>query len=160
MLRTFHLAGPGVGAGTESEFVHLCNHSLSPACSLNLTLRKKCERADSCSHKEHCRTVLAGGNTGTATNTSCAVHTFLSIFTLDRNGIGIRDTASADRNISSRLKYLVKSLTVHNKVLDYRETLASPRLDGDGVTILELAHMELAGGNLIVRSVSTSVDVK
>ena len=40
-LRTLKLAGPGVGTVTESEFIHLGNHSLGPFCGFRTTLRQK-----------------------------------------------------------------------------------------------------------------------
>ena len=58
------------------------------------------------------------------------------------------------------MKNLVKCLTVNDKVLNYREAMAAPRLNGDSVAILELTHVKLAGSNLIVRSMSASVNIE
>ena len=58
------------------------------------------------------------------------------------------------------IKDLVVCLTVYNEVLDYWESLSSPRLDSDSVTILELTHMELASSNFIIWSVCTAVNIE
>ena len=74
--------------------------------------------------------------------------------------VSIRNTAGTYGNETSCLKYLVECTAVHNEVLYHRETLASPRLDSDGITVMELAHVKLAGGDFIVRSVCTAVYVE
>lgn len=160
VLRALHLAGTGVGAGTKSELVHLCNHCLGSLCTLYLTLRKECEGTYAGCDKEHCRAVLAGCHTGTASDAGSTVHALLGLFARNRNGIGIRNTAGSYRNISTCLKNLVKCLTVNDKVLNYREAVAAPRLNGDSVAILELTHVKLAGSDLIVRSMSASVNIE
>ena len=43
VLRALHLTSLGVGTSTESELVHLCNHSLCTLCTLYLTLWKESE---------------------------------------------------------------------------------------------------------------------
>ena len=73
---------------------------------------------------------------------------------------GILSRTGIDGDESTCLKYLVKSAAVHHKVLDDRETGASPRLDGDSVAVLELTHVKLAGSNLTVRSVRMAVDIE
>ena len=40
MFRAFHLAGAGIGAGTESQLVHLGHHGFRTACAFNLALRQ------------------------------------------------------------------------------------------------------------------------
>ena len=41
-LRAFHFACAGVGAASESEFLHLCYHILGPSGGLWTPLGKKC----------------------------------------------------------------------------------------------------------------------
>ena len=159
-LRTFELAGPGVGTVTEAEFIHLCNHILGPLLSLNLTLRKESKRADSGSNKEHCRTVLTGSYTSAATYTGCCIHTLFSLVVRYENVVGILSGTGAYRDESASLEYLVESCSVDYKILDYRESGAAERLNGDGSAILEMPHKQLTGCNVIVRSVSTAVDVQ
>ena len=160
MLRTFHLAGTGVGAGTETELVHLGNHRLGPLGSLDLALRKKCEGAYTCGNEKHSRTVLACSYTGTAADTCSTVHALFSNLMGDRNHISVRDSAGIHRDEAAGLHDLVECLAVYDEVLDNREYIASPRLDSDGVTVLELAHVQLAGGHLVIRSMCPSVDIE
>ena len=160
VLRALHLTGACVGAGAESEFVHLSHHSLCTLCGLYLTLRKESEGTYAGSHEKHRRAVLAGCHAGTAADAGSAVHALLGLFARNRNGIGVRNSAGSYRDISPCLKNLVKRLTVNYKILDYRETVTSPRLDGDCVTVLELTHVKLAGCYLIVRSMRASVDIE
>ena len=160
MLRAFHLAGAGVRAGTEAELVHLGDHGLGPLGTLDLSLRKQCEGTYTGGHEKHGRPVLAGCHTGAAAYAGSTVHALLRSLVGYEDGVPVRNTACTYRNEASGLENLVESLAVHDKVLDYRETLASPRLNRDGLSVLELAHVELAGSYLVVRSVSTPVDVE
>ena len=50
-------------------------------------------------------------------------------------------------------------LAVNHQVFDYRERVAAPRLNGDGIAIVELTHVELAGGDSAVGTVRMTVDV-
>lgn len=157
-LRALHLAGTGVGAAAEAKLLHLRNHIPGPFGGLWAALRKEGEGADPCGHEQHRRAVLTGGNASSATNASGGVHTLLSILVRDENIVGILGGTSSDRDESASLKNLVKGTAVYNQVLDYRETGASERLNGDGSAILEVTHKELAGGHVIVRTVSATVN--
>lgn len=44
-LRTYGLTCTGVGAVSESEFVHLCNHCLSTLCCFRTSLWEECKLA-------------------------------------------------------------------------------------------------------------------
>ena len=67
-LGALGLAGAGVGAVTETKLIHLGEHSLGAAGSLNLTLREQSKLANLGTYKQHRRTVLAGCYAGTATD--------------------------------------------------------------------------------------------
>lgn len=159
-LRTLELAGAGVGTVTEAEFVHLGNHSLCTPLGLRTTLRKKSKRADTGSHEKHCRTVLTGSNTSTATNASGCIHTLFSLVVRNEGIVGILSRTGANRNESTCLKDLVKRATVNNEVLDNRESGTAPRLDSDGCTILEMTHKELTGSHVVIWTVSAAIDVE
>ena len=49
---------------------------------------------------------------------------------------------------------------IYYEVFDYGECAAPPRLDNDLVTIFEVTHVELAGGNLALRAVCVAVDTQ
>ena len=65
-LGTFHLTGAGVRTVAESEFVHLGNHSLGAACSLDAALGEECKLRYLGGDEQHGRAVLAGSYAGAA----------------------------------------------------------------------------------------------
>ena len=77
ILRTNGFTSTRVGAVTETEFVHLANHSLCTLSSFYAALGQQRKLAELRTNEEHCRTILAGSNTSAATNTSGAVHCFI-----------------------------------------------------------------------------------
>ena len=159
-LRTLELAGAGVGTVTETEFVHLGNHSLCTPLCLRTTLRKKSKRADTGSHEEHCRAVFTGSNASSATYASSSIHTFLSLIVRNEGIVGILSRTSANRNESACLEDLVKRAAVNNEVLDNRESGTAPRLCGDCSAILEMTHKELTGSHVVIWTVSAAIDVE
>ena len=159
-LRTLHLAGTGVGAVSESEFVHLGDHGLDPFLSLGTTLGKKGEGTDPGCNEQHCRTVLTGGHTGAATYAGGSIHALLGPVMRDEDIVGILGGSCAHGDESTCLKDLIECASVDHEVLDDRESSASPRLYGNGSSVFEMAHEELASGNMVVRTVCTAVDIK
>ena len=95
VLRALHLTGAGVGAGTESELIHLGYHSLCTPCGLYPTLWKKSEGRNPGSHKKHGGTVLAVYSSGTVADAGSSMHRLVGILLRDRNGICVRNTAGA-----------------------------------------------------------------
>ena len=159
-LGALQLAGAGVGAVAESKFVHLGDHSLGSALCLGTALRKQGKGTDARSHEEHRRAVLAGSNAGAAAHASRCIHTLLCLVVRDKDVVGVLGGAGADGDETAGLQNLVEGGTVHDKVLDHGEGGASPRLYSDGSAVLEVAHKELAGGHVVVRTVGTAVDVE
>ena len=157
-LRTLHLAGTGVGAATEAELLHLRDHIPGPSGGLWTALRKQSEGTYPCGHEQHRRAVLTGRHASAATNAGSRVHTLLSILVRDKDVVGILGGTGSDRDESASLKNLVERASVNDQILDDRETSASERLHGDGSAILEVTHEELAGGDMIVRTVSAAVN--
>ena len=78
----------------------------------------------------------------------------------NRNGIGIGNATRGGADVTSRLDDLVESGAVHHQVADDGEGLGAPRLNPDVVAILELAHVELAGGDAVVVAMGSAVDVE
>ena len=60
VLRALSLAGAGVGAVAEAEFLHLGNHGLGTLSGLRTALGQERELAHLGAHEEHGRAVLAG----------------------------------------------------------------------------------------------------
>ena len=78
----------------------------------------------------------------------------------DQDVVGILRGTGAHGDEAARLEDLIEGGTVYDEVLDNGETLAAPRLHGDGGAVLEVTHEELAGGHVIVRTVGTAVDIE
>ena len=160
VLRTFSLTSTCVGAVTEAELLHLGNHCLSTLSSLRTSLGKKSELANLRTYEEHCRTVLTCSYAATATDTCCAVHSLVSVFLRDEDGVGILRLASANANVTTCLHNLVECRTVNHAVLNNRECSRTPRLYGDNIAIVELTHVQLAGSSTLVWSVRMTINIE
>ena len=64
------------------------------------------------------------------------------------------------RNKSSGLENLIESSTIYYKVFYYRESRTAPRFNRDGCTIFKMAHKELAGGYVVIRTMCTAINIK
>ena len=63
-----------------------------------------------------------------------------------------------DGDVAAGLDDAVEGAAVDDEVLDHREARGPPRLDGDLVAVVELAHVELAGRGAALRAVGLAVD--
>ena len=157
---TLGLAGVGVGAVAEAQFVHLGDHLLRSVSGLDLALWQQGQMTDFGANEQHGTSVLAGRHAGTAADARSRIHGHVSHVFRDGNGVGIGDATRGGADIASRLDDLVESGTVHHEVADDGEGLGAPWLDPDVVAILELAHVELAGGDAVVVAMGSAVDVE
>ena len=121
VLRALHLAGAGVRAVAEAEFVHLGDHGAGAAGGFRLALREQGEGADARSHEQHRGAVLTSGNAGAATDASGGIHGQFRVIVRDKDGIRILRGTGADGHETAGLENLDEGLTVHDEVLDYRE---------------------------------------
>ena len=160
VLRALHLAGAGVRAIAEAEFVHLGDHGAGAAGGFRLALREQGEGADARGHEQHRRAVLTGGYAGTATDAGGGVHGQFSVIVRDKDGIGILRGTGADRDETTGLENLIEGLAIHNEVLDDREGGTTPRLHGDRGTRLKMTHEQLAGGHLVIRTMGAAVHLQ
>ena len=160
LLGAFGLAGTRVGAVAEAQFVHLGDHRLGAARTLDTALGQFGERRHAGGDEEHGRTVLARRGAGSAADAGGGVHRLLGVGLRDRNGVGVGHRVRAHRDEASGLQNLVVSRTVHHEVLDDGERRRAPRLDGDRRAVLELAHVDLAGRGALAGTVGLSVDVQ
>ena len=71
----------------------------------------------------------------------------------DQDGVAVRRAAGVDRDVAAGRDDAVERAAIDDEVLDDREGLGAPRLDGDRVAVLEPAHVELADGGAAVRAV-------
>ena len=160
LLGALGLAGSRVGAVAEAQFVHLGDHRLGAARTLDTALGQFGERRHAGGDEEHGRTVLARRGAGSAADAGGGVHRLLGVGLRDRNGVGVGHRVRAHRDEASGLQNLVVSRTVHHEVLDDGERRRAPRLDGDRRAVLELAHVDLAGRGSLAGTVGLSVDVQ
>jgi hypothetical protein len=63
-----------------------------------------------------------------------------------RDGVAVLGAPGAHGDEAAGLDDAVEGAAVDGEVLDDRERGGAPGLDGDLVAVLELAHVELAGG--------------
>ena len=135
------------------------HHVAHAVGGLNLTLRKQGQLAHLGAHEEHRRGVFAGGDAGSAPDAGGGVKGGVGIVLVNRSRIGVGQIAHrVHRNVSARLNDAVKCTAVDHQVAHHRERLSAPWLDGDGVSVLELAHVQLAGGHTAVGAVGLAVD--
>jgi len=101
-----------------------------------------------------------GPRGGPAADAGGSVHRLFGVGLRDRNRIGVGHRVGAYRDEAAGLKNLVVSRAVHDEVLDDGERRRAPRLDGDRCAVLELAHVNLAGGSGLTGTVGVTVDVQ
>jgi len=155
------LAGASVGAVAEAQLVHLGNHVLHTAGSLYTALRKQGELADLAGYEEHGRAVLTSCYASTTADAAGAVHCLVSILLGNEDGVGILSLTGTDGGIAASLNDLIEGIAVNHTVLDDGEGSRAPRLDGDDVTIIEAAHVELTGGGTTLRlAMRRTVDIQ
>ena len=160
VLGAFGGAGSCVGAVAEAEFVHLAYHGAGAALALYLALGQECELAYLGRYEEHCRAVLAGCHAGAAADTCGGVHGNVGHFLADGEAICVLSAAAVERHVAAGLLDFIECVAVYHKVANHGERGRAPRLDCDGVAVVELAHVELAGSDALNGTVGVSVDVE
>ena len=79
----------------------------------------------------------------------------------NQNGIGILRLSRTHGHITAGLHDFIESRTVYHAVFDDGETGGTPRLHGNRIAVLELTHIELAGGGTAFGlAVGRTVDVQ
>ena len=116
--------------------------------------------ADLGTYKQHGAGILTSSHTGTATDARCGIHGHVGFMLRNRNRVGIRHAARGGADVASCLDDLVEGGTVYHKVTYDGEWLGAPRLNPDVVSIMELAHVELAGGDAVVVAMRATVDIE
>ena len=111
-------------------------------------------------YKQHRAGVLAGGHTGATTDAGCCVHSHICLVFWNGNGVSIGNTTRSGADIATRLDNLVESGTVHHKVSNDREGFGAPGLNPNVIAVVELAHVELAGGDAVVIAMWSTVDIQ
>ena len=160
VLGTFSCASTGVGAVSESEFVHLCYHGAYATVFLHLSLREERKLAHLCRHEEHGRSILASSDTCTTADAACRVHSLVGFHLGDGKVVGILSTAAVEADVAAYLLDLVERVAIDHKVFDDGESSRAPRLHRDCLSVLETTHVELASGCACGGGSGMAVDIK
>ena len=135
-----------VRAATEALGVLLGDHRDHPAVTLGLALRQQAQVGDLRGGEQHRGAVGAGCHAGAATDAGCGLEGGVGVGLGDRGGVRVRGGSGVGGDEAAGLDDPVEGRAVHHEVLDHRERVGAPRLDGDGVPVLEGTHVQLAGG--------------
>src|SRR5262245_30508616 len=108
--------------------------------------------------EKHCGSILANGDASTATNAGRRVHGTVRDRFRDGNGVGVGCASGVDRNEAAGMDDAVERGAVSNQVSENRERLGAPRLNRDGLAILEMPHVQLASGGAPMAAVRNPVN--
>ena len=148
----------GVGAIAEAFLVHLPDHAQDAAMALRLTLRQKCEVRNFCRGKKHGGGIRTGRGTRAAPDAGGRFHREVGVVFGNRDRICLRRGAGPRADESARLHDAIEGGAIDDQILHDRERAGAERLDRNRLAILELAHVKLAGGGGMGRSVGFAVD--
>ena len=148
-LRAGGLALVLVGAVTEAEGIHLAHHGEHTLVLLGLALGKKVEVSSLGGGEEHGGAVLAAGHAGTTAHACGGVESGVGRLLAHGHVVGVGSRTGADVHETAGSDDVVQSGTVYHEVAQQREGLGAEGFNPDGVAILELTHVELAGGHLL-----------
>ena len=104
------------------------------------------------------RAVGAGGHACPAPDARRGVEGDVGDRFRDRDLVGLWGRAGVDRDEPAGLDDPVERGTVHHQVPDQREPGGPPGLDRDRRPVLELPHVQLAGGGAGLRTVRLAID--
>ena len=94
------------------------------------------------------RTADAGGG----------VHRRLGGFLRDQDDARVRGPSGVNGDVAAGLDDPVERRAIDHQVLDDREGLGTPRLERQGIAVLEKSHVKLAHGGAPARAVGHAVD--
>ncbi len=152
------LAFADVGATAEAFVVHGADHHEGAAVFFDLTLREAVHVGDFGGGKEHRGSVGTGGDAGATTDTGGGIHRGVGGLFWNGNGVGIDGATGAGGDEAAGLDDAVEGTAIDDEVFDDGQGLGAPGLDGDGLAVFEMAHVELAGGGLLLGTVGDAVD--
>ena len=112
------------------------------------------------SYEQHGAGVLAGRHAGSAAYALGSVHRLVGHIFRYRYCIGVGHSSCRHTDISACLYYLVEGAAVHHQVFHYGEGFGSPRLHPYLITVVELAHVQLARRHPVVVAVRPSVNIQ
>ena len=151
------LAGVVVGAIAKSLLLHGADHVAGATLTLCLTLGEQSKVGNLGTDEEHSGAVGTGGGAGSATDAGGCIHGSVGHRLGVKGGRGLRRTAGVLADEATRTDDPVVGAAVDHEILHDWEGADTEGLDGDGLTILELAHVDLTGSSA-TRALRNTVD--
>ena len=148
-----------IGAVTEAEGIHLADHGQDALILLRLTLGQQVKVSGLGGGEEHGGAILAAGHAGTATDAGSGIERGVRRLLTHGHVVGVRRGTGTHVNETTGSDDLIQGLAVHHQIAQDGESLGAERLDPDGITVLELTHVQLAGGDMLT-AVGHTVDGK
>ncbi len=146
-----------VGAVAEAHGVHLAHHGEHALVLFGLALRQQVEVSSLGGGEEHGGAVLAACHTGTTADAGRSVESGISRLLAYGHVVGVGGRTRAHVHKAASGNDVVQRGTVYHQVTQQRECSSTEGLNPDGVAILELAHVQLAGCYLLA-TVGHTVD--
>src|SRR5712692_389012 len=157
LFRADGLALPEHGAAAEVLF-HDLHHPDDALVALRLSLRQQSEVRDLGGGEELRGAVGTLRDTRAALDALRGVHGALLHRFGDEDVVGLGRASGVDGDEAAGLDDGVEGAAVDDEVLDDRKGASAPRLDANDVAVLEVAHVQLAGGGPAERTVCRPVD--
>ncbi len=114
--------------------------------------------ADFCGYEEHGGSVGAGSNAGAASYAGCCIEGLVGDGFGYGDGIGLGGGAGVDADVAAGLHDAFEGGAVDHEVFDDGKGSGAEGFDPDGIAVLEMAHVELAGGRAGKGAVGFAVD--
>ena len=114
--------------------------------------------ADFGGDEEHRAGVFAGGDAGATADALRGVHREIGVAFRNGQGVGVGRGTRAGGDEAAGLLDFVEGGAVGDEVFNDGEGTGAEGLDDDGVTVVEGAHVGLAGGDAFAGTVGFAVD--
>ena len=148
-LRASGFALVKVGAVAETEGVHLAHHGKNALVLFGMALGQQIEVSSLGRGEEHGSAVLAAGYASTTADASSGVESGVGCLLADGRVVSVRSSTGANVHKTAGGDDGVQSGTVYHQVTQQRESSSAEGLNPNGVAVLELAHVQLAGSYLL-----------
>src|SRR5437867_5428097 len=151
-------AFPDVRAAAEHFLFDLSDHLHGAVIAFRLAVRQKSGVADLRAREESGRCVGASGHAGAATDAGGGIHGQVRSLFGDGNRIAVGCASGRRRNEAAAGDDAVEGASIHDQVLDDRESASPPRLQVQNVAVLKVPHVELAHRDAAPGTVGDAID--
>src|SRR5271155_4953901 len=133
-----------IRAAAEGLGVHLRNHAQGTAVAFRLALGQDAEVGNLGSGKERGGGIRAGGNAGSAADAGGRVHGAVSGRLADEMSVAIGRVPGGNGDVATGGNDAVEGAAIDHQILDQRESRRAPGFDDQFLSVLEVAHGQLA----------------